>query len=63
MTDALKRRRRRTFGSLEAVRSRLRSAYMDQAIAIRELTATSRSPSLDWVGMHRTVSTVHWVHP
>ncbi len=35
MTDAFRRRRRRPFGSLEAVRIRLRWAYPDQAIAIR----------------------------
>ncbi len=49
MIDAFKSRRRRPFGSLEAVRTRLRSAYLDQAIAIRWLTATSESPSLDCI--------------
>ncbi len=32
MTDAFKIRRRRSFGSLEAVIIRLRWAYLDQAI-------------------------------
>ncbi len=49
MTYAFKRRRRRSFGSLEALRIRLRWAYLDQAIAIRWLTATSGSPSLDCI--------------
>ncbi len=49
MTDAFKRRRRRAFGSLEAVRIRLRWAYLDRAIAIRWLMATSGSPYLDCI--------------
>ncbi len=40
MTDAFKRRRRRPFGSLEAAKSRMSSAHLDQAIAIWWLTAT-----------------------
>ncbi len=35
MTDAFRRRRRRSFDSLERVRIRLRWAYLDQAIAIK----------------------------
>ncbi len=46
MTDAFKRRKAEAYGSLEAVRSRLRSAYLDQAIAIRWLTATSEPAHL-----------------
>ncbi len=49
VTDAFKSRRRRPFGSLEAVRSGLRSANLDQAIAIRWLTAASESRSLDCI--------------
>ncbi len=41
MDDPFKSRRRRTSGSLEAVRNRFNSGYLDQHIAIQGLTATS----------------------